>query len=164
MELITYIPIGVIHSHHSEMKKTPIQPVYAENIKGLVEIYPEFTQGLKDLDGFSHIYLIYSFHKEKNVKLIVKPYLEDVERGVFATRSPFRPNKIGISVVKLIKIENNFLHIENVDILEGTPLLDIKPYTTKFDLFDVLKSGWQDDINNDTANIRGKRDYKDNHS
>ena len=160
MEQIIHKPIGIIHSPHQEEKKTPIQPVYAEGIKGKVEIYPEYVEGLKDIEGFSHIYLIYYFHRTNDVKLITKPFLEDTERGIFAIRAPFRPNKIGLSIVKLLKQENNYLYIENVDILDGTPLLDIKPYIARFDSFEVIKSGWQDNVDEATAKLRGKRDYK----
>lgn len=157
MTQIVFKPIGVIHSPHLEPQKTPIQPVYAKGIKGKIEIHPEYVVGLKDLDGFSHIYLIYHFNRAEETKLLVKPYLDDVERGVFAARTPFRPNKIGISIVRLTKIEENFLYVEDIDILDKTPLLDIKPYTAKFDVMDVIKSGWQDDIDDLTAHKIGSR-------
>ncbi len=157
---ILYRSIGTIHSEHTIAEKTPIQPVYAKGCKGYVEVRKEFVEGLKDLDGFSHIYLIYSFHRCREVKLTVKPFLQDVDRGVFSTRAPFRPNSIGLSVVELIKIEGNILHLNNVDILDGTPLLDIKPYTAKFDLHPVKKNGWQDEVEEHTAQKRGKRGYE----
>lgn len=160
MQQITFTPIGIIHTPHQEQNKTPIQPVYAENIAGTVEVFEQFAEGLKDIEGFSHLYMIYYFNKTDKIKLIVKPYLEDVERGLFATRAPFRPNKIGLSIVRLIKREENFLHIENLDILDGTPLLDIKPYTAKFDRMETVKSGWQDLIDDNTAKQKGKRDYE----
>lgn len=156
---ILYWTIGIIHSEHTIAENTPIQPVYAKGCKGYVELWPEFAEGLKDLDDFSHIYLIYHFHKSQEVKLIVKPFLQDVDRGIFSTRAPFRPNPIGLSVVELKKIEGNILHIEGVDILDGTPLLDIKPYTEKFDRFDLRSSGWQDEVSEDSAQKRGKRGY-----
>jgi len=160
MEQMTYSPIGIIHSPHKEPEKTPIQPVYAQGITGKIEVYPEYVEGLKDLEGFSHIYLIYHFHKSDKVKLTVKPFLEYVERGLFSTRAPFRPNPIGLSIVKLLKIEDNFIEVENIDILDGTPLLDIKPYTSKFDSFEVLKSGWQDNVREDVAQVKGRREYQ----
>jgi len=160
MDQINYKPIGIIHSSHKESEKTPIQPVYAQGIKGKIEVYPQYIEGLKDLEGFSHIYLIYHFHKSDKVKLTVKPFLEDVERGLFSTRAPFRPNAIGLSIVKLLKIEDNFIEVENIDILDGTPLLDIKPYTSKFDSFEVLKSGWQDNVREDVAQVKGRREYQ----
>lgn len=160
MNQIICKPIGVIHSPHKDPKKIPIQPVFAKGITGEVEVFEEYSEGLKDLEGFSHIYLFYFFHKAGMVHFTVKPFMEDVTRGIFATRSPARPNKIGMSIVKLNGVNDNRLDIENVDVLDGTPLLDIKPYTAKFDGVDVVRSGWQDDISDDTANIRGKRGYK----
>ncbi|HOU51338.1 MAG: tRNA (N6-threonylcarbamoyladenosine(37)-N6)-methyltransferase TrmO [Smithella sp.] len=157
---ILYWTIGIIHSEHIEEEKTPIQPVYAKGCKGYVELFPEFVDGLRDLNGFSHIYLIYHFHRVQQVKLIVKPYLQDVYHGIFATRAPFRPNPIGLSVVELHGIEGNILHLDGVDVLDGTPLLDIKPYTAKFDLHDVKKNGWQDAVDNQTAAQRGKRGHQ----
>jgi len=157
---LTYRPIGIIHSEHTIAEKTPIQSVYAKGCKGQAEVFPEFVAGLSDLDGFSHIYLIYHFHQARSVQLLVKPYLQNAEHGIFATRAPFRPNPIGLSVVELLGIEGNILHLEGVDILDGTPLLDIKPYTTKFDLHDVKHSGWQDEVDDQTAKVRGKRGHK----
>ncbi len=153
-------PIGIIHSEHTIAEKTPIQPVYAKGCKGQVEVFPEYARGLRDLDDFSHIYLIYHFHQSPQVKLIVKPFLQDVERGVFATRSPCRPNALGLSVVELVGVDGNILYLDNVDILDGTPLLDIKPYTAKFDLNYVKKNGWQDEVDEHTAQKRGKRGYE----
>jgi tRNA (adenine37-N6)-methyltransferase len=118
------------------------------------------VEGLHDLSGFSHIYLIYHFHQAPPVRLIVKPFLQDVEHGVFATRAPCRPNAIGLSVVELLSIDGNILHLDGVDILDGTPLLDIKPYTAKFDLHDSKKNGWQDEVDEKTAEKRGKRGYR----
>jgi tRNA-Thr(GGU) m(6)t(6)A37 methyltransferase TsaA len=156
---ILYWAIGIIHSEHTIAEKTPIQPVYAKGCKGHVELCPEFAEGLKDLEGFSHIYLIYHFHQCRQVKLIVKPFLQDVDRGIFSTRAPCRPNPIGLSVVELVGIEGNILHLDGVDILDGTPLLDIKPYIAKLDLHQVKHSGWQDEVDEHTAKIRGNRSY-----
>lgn len=156
---LLYRPIGVIFSEHTIAEKTPIQPVYARGCKGRAEVYPEFTEGLKDLAGFSHIYLLYHFHQVREVKLIVKPFLQDVDRGIFSTRGPYRPNPIGLSIVELMTIDGNILHFDGADILDGTPLLDIKPYTEKFDLHNVKKSGWQDEVDEHTAQRRGKRGY-----
>lgn len=156
---IIYRPIGVIHSEHTISEKTPIQPVYARGCKGQVKVFEEFASGLSDVEGFSHIYLLYHFHQAPPAKLLVKPFLQDMERGVFATRAPCRPNAIGLSIVKLLGRKGNILHVEDVDILDGTPLLDIKPYTEKFDRFDVQRSGWQDDVDDHTAQKRGKRKY-----
>jgi tRNA-Thr(GGU) m(6)t(6)A37 methyltransferase TsaA len=120
----------------------PLQPAYAQGTKGTVEVYTDFAAGLKDIEGFSYLILIYHFHLSNGYQLIVKPYLDDSMRGVFATRSPKRPNQIGMSVVKLVKLENNIIHIENVDIVDNTPLLDIKPYVPDFDAATDVNIGW----------------------
>ncbi|MCK4981464.1 MAG: tRNA (N6-threonylcarbamoyladenosine(37)-N6)-methyltransferase TrmO [Victivallaceae bacterium] len=140
----TFIPIGVINSPFDEPVNMPIQSASAAGVAGTVEIYNEFVPGLKDIEGFSHIILIYVFHRSDGYKLQTKPFLEDVVHGVFAVRAPKRPNPIGFSVVKLMKRQNNILHIENVDILNGTPLLDIKPYVPEFDCLANASSGWVD--------------------
>lgn len=153
-------PIGIIRTPHKEPSKTPIQPVFSQGVRGTVEIDPRYADGLRDLKTFSHIFLIYYFHRSKEMKLVLKPYLEDKERGVFSTRAPHRPNPIGFSLVKLLSIENTILHIEDVDILDETPLLDIKPYIQRFDTREDVNSGWQDHVTDDDARVRGRRDYK----
>lgn len=154
---VTLSPIGVIHSPHTRDKETPIQPVYAEGIEGIVEVFAEYAEGLRDIEGFSHIYLIYHFHRAKPIRLIIKPYLEDVFHGVFATRTPHRPNPIGLSVVRLIKREGNILHIADVDVLDGTPLLDIKPYISRFDHHENVRNGWQEHIDEGLARTLGSK-------
>lgn len=140
--MIKYNPIGLIHSPFKEPKGTPIQTAGAEGVEGTVELYPEYTEGLRDLEGFSHIILIYHFHLSKRASLTAKPFLDTEEHGIFAIRGPSRPNPIGISVVRLIGIEKNILHVRDVDIVSGTPLLDIKPYVPDFDIKKVEKIGW----------------------
>jgi tRNA-Thr(GGU) m(6)t(6)A37 methyltransferase TsaA len=157
---ISYTPIGVIHSEHIAAERTPIQPVYAKGCKGRAEIFPEFVKGLQDLDGFSHLYLIYHFDRAGSAKLLVTPFLENVKRGVFATRAPCRPNSIGLSIVELVRREGNMLHLDGVDILDGTPLLDIKPYTAKLDCIKTTRNGWRDNIDEETARRRGRRNYR----
>jgi tRNA-Thr(GGU) m(6)t(6)A37 methyltransferase TsaA len=157
---ITYRPIGVIRTEHSVVEETPIQPAYAKGCKGRVEVFPEFAPGLRDVEGFSHIYLIYHLHKAGAAKLMVKPFLQDIERGVFATRAPCRPNAVGLSIVELVRREGNVLHLDGVDILDGTPLLDIKPYSAKFDRLETARSGWQDEVEEEAARQRGRRGYK----
>jgi len=154
---IAYAPIGVIHSAHTEPEKTPIQPVYSEGCEGRAEVFPEFAAGLRDVEGFSHIYLVYHMHKTGPARLTVKPFLQDVERGVFATRAPCRPNPIGLSVVKLLRREGYILYLDAVDVLDGTPLLDIKPYTARFDCIQTTRNGWQDEVDEQTAWRRGSR-------
>ncbi len=138
--------IGIIHSPFTEAAGTPIQPRFAEDVEGNVEVFEEFAPGLKDLDGFERIWLIYWFDRSQPFKLMVKPYIDTVERGLFATRAPSRPNPIGISCVKLLGIDGNILRVSGMDILDGTPLLDIKPFIARFDSFQVSRSGWQDTI------------------
>ena len=135
-------PIGIIHSPFTDPENMPIQPVGATGNSGTVEVFQEFSEGLKDLDGFSHIYLIYEFHKQEKEKLRVVPFMDSEEHGIFATRSPARPNKIGISIVKLLSVEENILTVENIDILDETPLLDIKPYIKNFDFVQDSTTGW----------------------
>ena len=139
---ISYRPIGIIHSPFTDIEGMPIQPTGASGIRGTVEVFPEFAEGLKDLEGFSHIILLYHFHRVQGAKLAVTPFMDSRPHGVFATRSPKRPNPIGLSIVKLLSIERNVLHIENVDILDGTPLLDIKPYVPEFDQPQADRVGW----------------------
>jgi tRNA-Thr(GGU) m(6)t(6)A37 methyltransferase TsaA len=142
MKEIRYKPIGIIHSPFKEPKGTPIQPASAKGAKGTIEIFPEYAEGLKDIDGFSHIILIYHFHLSKASSLMVQPFLEKKLHGVFATRSPSRPNPIGVSVVRLLSVENHVLFVENLDVVDGTPLLDIKPYVPEFDKQEIEKIGW----------------------
>lgn len=137
----TMRPIGVIHSPFKETGQTPIQPIYSR-ANGLVEIYPEFAEGLQDIEGLSHILLLYVFHRSDSYTLRVKPFLDDQQRGVFSTRYPSRPNPIGLSTVRLIAVRGNTLEIEGVDVIDGTPLLDIKPYVPEFDTRVDAKTGW----------------------
>jgi len=158
--MISFTPIGVIHSEHTEAAKTPIQPVYAPSCTGTVEVFPEYAEGLDDLDGFSHIYLLYHLDRAAKPRLKVKPFLQDILRGVFSTRAPCRPNPIGLSIVRLIRREGNVLHIEGADILDGTPLLDIKPYASRFDCVQTDRNGWHDEVSEENAQVRGKRNYQ----
>ncbi len=137
-----YKPIGTIHSPFKEPRDTPIQPLFAKEAEGTVDIFSEYAEGLTDIEGFSHIILIYHFHLSKDFSLMVKPYLDDRFHGLFATRAPARPNPIGISVVRLIKVEGEKLYIQDVDIIDGTPLLDIKPYVPEFNIQKAVKIGW----------------------
>ncbi len=137
----TLKPIGVIHSSFKNKKEVPIQPRFSKE-KGEVELFEEYSEGLKDIEGFSHIILVYIFHKTKDYSLLVKPYLDDKAKGVFATRFPNRPNQIGISVVRLVEKKKNILVVEGIDVVDGTPLLDIKPYVPPFDKTEEVKIGW----------------------
>ncbi len=141
-EKITYTPIGVVHSPFKEPAGTPIQPAAGAGVAAEVELYPEFEPGLKDLDGFSHIILVCHFHLARRAKLTAKPFMDDTERGIFAIRGPSRPNPIGISIVRLKGIKGPLLMIEDVDIVDGTPVLDIKPYVPRFDEAQQVRIGW----------------------
>lgn len=152
---INYRPIGIIHSPFRETRGTPIQPESGKDIEGTVEVYEEFAGGLKDLDGFSHIILIYHLHLVKGYRLQVIPYMDDRERGIFATRGPSRPNPIGISVVRLLNIEKNLLTIRDLDIVDGTPLLDLKPHVSGFDAGNTERIGWLEER---IHKLRGSRD------
>lgn len=142
MGKIVYQPIGIIHSDYKQKEGVPIQGALSKNSRGRVEVFPEYKDGLKDLEGFSHIILVYHFHLAKEYYLLSKPFLENEEHGIFAIRAPKRPNPIGISVVKLEKIVDNALYISEVDIIDGTPLLDIKPYVSRFDVRTNTRDGW----------------------
>jgi len=135
-------PIGFIHTPFHRLDNMPIQPVGARDVEGEVIVDEAYQDGLKDLEGFSHIYLIYFFHKADKTNLHVVPYLDTEERGVFATRSPLRPSHIGLSLVELIAVNGNRLTFRGVDMLDGTPLLDIKPYIPKFETGDSVRTGW----------------------
>ena len=139
---ITFRSIGIIHTPFRDLSGMPIQPSAAEGVEGKVILDPALQEGLKDLEGFSHIILLYYFHQAGDPKLLVKPYLDDEQRGLFATRTPRRPNGIGFSIVKLLEIQENILNVANVDILDGTPLLDIKPYIPYFDHPEADRVGW----------------------
>lgn len=134
-------PIGIIHSPFNTREKTPIQPFRSNKI-GRVKVYKEFAAGLQDIAGFSHIILIYRFHKSRGYRLLVKPFLDNQLRGLFSTRAPRRPNQIGISVVQLVKRKDNVLIVRGIDVLDGTPLLDIKPYVPEFSAAARVKIGW----------------------
>ena len=136
------IPIGIIHSPHQRAEGTPIQAALAAGVKGTVEVFPEYAAGLRDLDGFERIWLVYWFDRAKPAELVVTPYLDTTPRGLFATRAPCRPNPIGLLAVRLVGIVGNILQVDGVDILDNTPLLDIKPYIPAFDAFQAKRIGW----------------------
>ncbi len=135
-------PIGMIYSPFTDPGEMPIQPTGAKDVKGSITVDDAYAEGLKDLDGFSHLILLYHFHRSRHFKLTVVPFLDDTPRGVFATRAPSRPNPIGLSVVRLERIDGCRLTIRNVDILDQTPLLDIKPFVPEFDAPTECRTGW----------------------
>lgn len=135
-------PIGQVFTEHKNLVNMPLQPITQQRSTGTIILDEKFTSGLKSLHEFSHIYIIYVFHKSHGYDLTVTPFLDDKEHGVFATRAPRRPNPIGLSIVRLLSVHENTIHIENPDLLDGTPLLDIKPYIEKFDRMENVTSGW----------------------
>lgn len=165
MQELKLIPIGVVHSENTDPKTTPIQPVCAEGSPGRIEIFPQYVEGLDDVEGFSHLHLIYWLHRMAELAkslpgaspLKVVPFLDDVPRGVFATRAPVRPNALGLSVVRLVERRGAELLVEDLDVLDGTPLLDIKPYVEGFDLRVGTRGGWTERVSSETFLRRGER-------
>jgi len=139
---ITIKPIGVIRTPYKEPRGMPIQGKFEKGVRGTILIFPQYRAGLKDIEGFSHLILLYYFNRSKEERLIGKPLLEDKEHGIFAIRSPHRPNHIGFSIVKMEKVSGNKITFSEVDILDGTPLLDIKPFVSHFDSRKNVKNGW----------------------
>jgi tRNA-Thr(GGU) m(6)t(6)A37 methyltransferase TsaA len=154
---IVFRPIGVVRSPHTDPSRTPIQPRYAKDIEGRIEIYPQYEEGLTDVEGFSHIVVLFHLHRARSARLMVIPFMDTTPRGVFATRSPSRPNPIGMSVVRLLRREGRVLHIADVDMLDGTPVIDIKPHIARFGVDDPVSSGWQERITEEEADRLGRR-------
>jgi len=134
-------PIGILHTSYKTISDMPIQPLAAKE-EAYIELFPEYVEGLKDIEGFSHLTLLYHFHKVEGHNLVVTPFMDTEAHGIFATRSPKRPNAIGLSTVKLEKVEGNILHIAQADMLDGSPLLDIKPFFPRYDNRDNVSIGW----------------------
>lgn len=142
---IVFHPIGIIHSEHTDHDTTPIQGIFNPS-RGYVEVFPEYEQGLRDIESFSYLYLLYYFDRATGKNLLQKPFLDgEKDRGIFAIRHFNRPNPIGLSIVRLCRVCGTVLEVAGVDVLDGTPLLDIKPYVRQFDHRDDVKSGWVDD-------------------
>lgn len=158
MDAITLHPIGVIHTPHKEQKGTPVQPCAAQGIEGKIEIFKEYRQALADLQGFDRIWLLFWCHKAKSYHLKVIPYRDVVERGLFSTRAPSRPNSIGLSCVRLLKVDEaaGMLQVADVDMLDGTPLLDVKPYVPRMDSHPNAKAGWLDRADRDWGEADGR--------
>jgi tRNA-Thr(GGU) m(6)t(6)A37 methyltransferase TsaA len=155
MEEFRFKSIGIIHSPFKEPKGTPIQSTAASGIEGTVELYETYAAGLKDLNGFSHLILVYVFHLVRETSLEVIPYMDNEPHGVFATRAPGRPNAIGLSTVKLIRIQGTVLHVRDLDMVDGTPLLDIKPYVPAFDHRNEIRIGW---LQKNISKLQGSED------
>jgi len=142
MAQITMRPIGIIHSPYKEARNIPIQGTFDDGVEAWLELKDEYTKGLKDLDAFSHAIIIYYFHRSPKEEIEGRPFLEKQKHGIFAIRSPHRPNRSGLSVIKIRRIEANRVYFTEVDVLDGTPLLDIKPYVKYFDSRENVISGW----------------------
>lgn len=159
---LTVTSVGVIHSPFRRARGTPIQPVFAGGAEGWVEVFEPFAAGLKDLEGFERIWLLYWFHRaERNGKLIVTPYLDSTPRGVFSTRAPSRPNPIGLSCVKLLGVDHNTLQVQGIDVLDGTPVVDIKPYVPRFDCFEGVRAGWFESVTSGSGVADGRFEKAD---
>jgi len=135
-------PIGIIHTLYKTKQDCPIQPLYATGVEGRVEVFEQYAEGLKDVELFSHIYLLYHLDRADAIQLVRPTFLDDTPHGIYASRHPCRPNGIGMSIVKLLRREGNVLIVEGADMLDATPLLDIKPYIAKFDAFPYASEGW----------------------
>ena len=142
---ITFKPIGIIYTPYSQKEDTPIQGCFAQSNKGYIELNPEFAEGLRDVQGFSYLILLYYFHKAAGYALLTKPFLDKDKKGIFAIRHYNRPNPIGFSIVRLYRVRGNILDIGGVDMIDGTPLLDIKPYVPQFDIKAEAENGWYQD-------------------
>lgn len=162
MQAVSCTPIGVLRSPHADLAGMPIQPVGARGIAGHIELEPQYALGLKDLDGFSHVIVLYYLHGSIGFDLIVTPFLDDEQRGVFATRAPRRPNPIGLSVLELtgVDVERGVVELMNVDILDGTPVLDIKPYVPAFDVWQPARTGWIGRKGNDPGVCRSDERFR----
>ena len=151
---LQYRSIGLIRSPFKDIEGMPVQPAGAAGVAGRLEIDPEYAEGLKDVEGFSHLIVLYHFHMVREVQLTVTPFLDTRPRGVFATRAPKRPNPLGLSVVKLVRREGSVLFIQNVDVLDETPLLDVKPYVPAFDRVEQASSGWLEKAQEQASDVK----------
>jgi tRNA-Thr(GGU) m(6)t(6)A37 methyltransferase TsaA len=154
---IVFNPVGIIHAPYPHTEGTPIQPVFSKGQQCRVEIFPKYRAGLADLEGFSPIHLIYFMHRVEGSALTCTPFLDTREHGIFATRAPRRPNPIGFSVVELLGIDGGMLTVGGVDTIDGTPLLDIKPYVPDFDVRQQLRTGWYENAGNKQQTVADER-------
>jgi len=154
-----WTPIGTIHSPFHEPADMPVQPCGAQGVLGQIELLPEYAPGLRDIEGFSHLIVLYQFHRVTRSELLVTPFLDPCKHGIFATRAPTRPNPIGLSILQLNGVDGNRLEVENIDILDGTPLLDLKPYIPEFDRVDQARIGWLEKRQHLAATHRSDRRF-----
>lgn len=155
MNPLTLNPIGTIRSPHIDPEHGPIQPAFAQDCPGTLEVLPHLEEGLQDIEGFSHLILIYHLHRAKSGPLIVKPFMDPTPHGVFATRYPSRPSPIGLSIVRLAARRGPVLELLDVDLLDGTPILDIKPFYPRFDIPEGARGGWNDQVSEADVEARG---------
>ena len=158
---ISVTSIGIIQTPFKDINGMPIQPSGARDVPGQLVLDPRYEEGLCDLDGFSHLILLYHFHLSKGYSLMVKPFLDTVERGLFSTRAPRRPNPIGLSIVRLNRIDGRILHILDVDMLDGTPLLDIKPYVPTFDIRSDVRAGWLEQSQERSTSLKSDQRFRE---
>jgi tRNA-Thr(GGU) m(6)t(6)A37 methyltransferase TsaA len=158
---ITVTSIGIIHTPFKDIGGMPVQPSGARDVPGQLVLAPQYEEGLCDLDGFSHLILLYHFHLSKGYSLRVKPFLDKVKRGLFATRAPRRPNPIGLSIVRLDRIDGRILHILDVDMVDGTPLLDIKPYVPAFDIRSDVRAGWLEQSQKRSTSLKSDQRFRE---
>jgi tRNA-Thr(GGU) m(6)t(6)A37 methyltransferase TsaA len=151
---ITYSPIGHCITPHKELTGMPIQPVGARGVKGCIQVLPQYAEGLKDLEGFSHVFVLYHLHRVEGYDLMVKPFLDNDLHGIFATRSPRRPNPMGLSVLRITGVHGNLVRVEDVDMLDGTPVIDIKPFVADFDLRGADRFGWFEGRSDNATTMR----------
>ena len=152
--MIEYRPVGVARTRYTSLDGMPLQSVAAAEEPGRIEIEPDLVDGLRDLDGFSHIVVVSHLHRGDPGGLVVVPFLDDTARGVFATRSPRHPNPIGLTVVRLVSVDGSTLHVLGLDLLDGTPVLDVKPYVPAFDRVDAERAGWLEERARDVHTTR----------
>ncbi|MDQ7007131.1 MAG: tRNA (N6-threonylcarbamoyladenosine(37)-N6)-methyltransferase TrmO [Acidobacteriota bacterium] len=160
MATIVYKPIGVIRSPHRQLEAIPVQPEFSRGIEGYAELRPDLIEGLAGLEEFSHAYLLYHLHRVEQTRLECVPFMDDQPHGIFATRAPWRPNPIGMSLVRLRGVEGPRLLLTDLDVLDGTPLLDIKPFYAAPDPGDPVHRGWLDRVLPAERRRRGRRDYR----
>ena len=160
MKGIELTPIGVIRTPYIEPKDIPIQGRFKDDVEGWLELREEYVPGLKDLEGFSHLILLYHFHRSERQEIEGLPYLEEESHGIFAIRSPHRPNHLGLSIVRIQRIEGNRIYFTEVDMLDGTPLLDIKPYVPEFDRQTDIRTGWLEQAGSTVSQRRSDDRFK----
>lgn len=150
---MTLEPIGTIHTPFTSLEQMPIQPKGAADTQGTLVLQKAYKEGLKDLEGFSHVYILYHFHKAIRTELLVTPFMDTEIRGVFSTRSPLRPSHLGLSVCEIVSVQDTIVTLKGIDVLDGTPLLDIKPYIPQFDRVSNVKTGWMTKNESEVAHM-----------